>query len=293
MKLQGSFTALATPFTSKGFLAEKAYRNLVRRQLRAGTSGLVPCGSTGEAATLTNEEYCLAVRIVVETSKGKLPVFAGVGSNDTAKAVAIAVKAKKLGADGLLVLAPYYNKPTQEGIYRHFRTIAKSVSLPIIAYNIPGRTGVNILPETLARIAHSCKNVVAVKEASGSTDQVSETLRIAPRGFTVLSGDDSMTLPMMAVGAKGVISVVANIAPRLTAELCRLALQGNMNRARKLHLKMFPLVKSLFVETNPIPLKAALEMMGLIRGEPRLPLTPLTPSLKPRLKRELTKLGLL
>ncbi len=292
MKLHGSLVALATPFTNQGLLAEKAFRNLVRLHLRSGTSGLVPCGSTGEAATLTNEEYSLAVRIAVETSKGRLPVFAGVGSNDTAKAVAIAVKAKKLGADGLLVLAPYYNKPTQEGIYRHFRTVAKSVSLPIIAYNIPGRTAVNILPKTLARIAHSCKNVIAVKEASGSIDQVSETLRIAPRGFTVLSGDDSLTLPMMAVGAKGVISVVANIAPRLTAELCRLALQGNMSRARKLHLKMFPLVKSLFLETNPIPLKAALEMMGLSRGEPRLPLTPLTPALKPRLRRELAKLGL-
>ncbi len=242
---------------------------------------------------MSPEEYAITVRIAVETSAGRLPVIAGVGTNDTAKAAALAHKAGKLGADGILLLCPYYNKPTQEGIFRHFTKVARSVKLPVVAYNIPGRTGVNILPRTLARIAHSAKNVVAVKEASGSTDQVSEILRLAPKGFSVLSGDDSMTLPMMAVGAKGVVSVIANIAPRRTSRLCSLALSGDFAAARRLHLKMFPLMKALFLETNPIPVKAALEMMGLCRGEPRLPLTPLTAPSRARLRREMKAFGLL
>lgn len=290
--LKGSYVALATPFAADGSLDQAAYRRLVRSHLGCGTAGLVACGSTGEAATLSHEEYRRVLELTLEESRGALPVIAGVGTNDTAKAVELAREAETLGADALLLLAPYYNKPTQDGLYLHFKTVAKSSRLPIIAYNIPGRTAVNILPATLARIARDCPSVIAVKEAAGSVDQVSELLTLAPKGFTVLSGDDSLTWPMMAVGAKGVISVVANIAPRQSAELCRLALAGEMAQARALHLKLFPLIKALFIETNPIPVKAALEMLGLCRAEPRLPLTPLSAKNRPLLRRALKDFGL-
>lgn len=291
MKLKGSFVALITPFTPKGTLDEVAYRKLVKRQVRAGTSGLVPCGSTGEAATLTTEEYGIAVRIAVEEA-GRLPVFAGLATNDTAKAVVMAHAARRLGADGILLLAPYYLKPTQEGLFQHFTIVAKAARLPIIAYNIPGRTAINIEPRTLARIANARRNVIAVKEASGSPDQVSGILTLAPKGFTVMAGDDSMALPMMALGAKGVISVIANIAPSQTARLCSLALCSRSSAAAALHLRLFPLMKALFLETNPIPVKAAMAMMGLARAESRLPLTPITPENRRLLRAQLKKLGL-
>ncbi|MBI5623680.1 MAG: 4-hydroxy-tetrahydrodipicolinate synthase [Elusimicrobia bacterium] len=293
LKLQGSIVALATPFSAHGNLAEEAYRALVRWHLKSGTSGLVPCGSTGEAATLSHEESCRLISICVEEADRRLPVIAGVGTNDTAKAVKLAVKAQDLGADAVLLLAPYYNKPTQEGIYRHFKAVAEEVALPIVIYNIPGRTGVNILPATVARMAADFKNIAAIKEASGSLDQVSEILSLIKRPFSVLSGDDSLTLPMMAVGAAGVISVIANIAPRRTAELCSAALKGDWKRARALHLKMFPLVKALFIETNPIPVKAALEMLGKCRCEPRLPLTPITGPSREVLRKRMKDFGLL
>lgn len=287
MKLEGSYVALVTPFDREGRLDEDAYRGLIRRQLKAGTRGLVPCGSTGEAATLMHEEYRRAIEIACAESRGEVPVIAGVGTNATWKAVESAREAESLGADALLVLAPYYNKPTQEGIYQHFRAVCRESRLPVIVYNIPGRTGVNILPKTLARMAKDLPNVVAVKEAAGSLDQVSEILTLTKPGFTVLSGDDSLTLPMMSIGARGVISVVANIAPRETQALCAAALKGDHKRAAALHLKLFPLIKSLFVETNPIPVKAALSMMGLCRPEPRLPLTPLSAENRPALKKAL------
>ncbi len=293
MIFSGSFVALVTPFDKSGALDEEALRRLVRGQLRAGTSGLVPCGSTGEAATLTAEEYRRIVTITLEESQGDLPVVAGVGSNATAKAIELAHEAERLGADALLVLAPYYNKPTQEGLYLHFRAVAESTRLPIVAYNIPGRTAVNLLPKTLLRLAADCPSLAAVKEASGSLDQVSEIVSGAPRGFAVLSGDDSLTVPMMAVGAAGVISVVANIAPRQTAAMCAAFAQGDLKKARSLHHKLFPLIKALFVETNPIPVKAALEMMGLCRGIPRLPLTAMTEENRSVLRRELKAFGLL
>lgn len=286
MRFSGSYTALATPFTRDGSLDEEAFRKLVRAQLGSGTAGLVPCGSTGEAATLSHEEYRRVIELALIESRGKLPVIAGVASNATAKAVELAREAQSLGADALLVLAPYYNKPTQEGLYMHFRAVAKSVTLPLVAYNIPGRTAVNIEPKTLARVARDCANIVAIKEASGSLDQVSEILRLAPKGFTVLSGDDNLTLPMMAVGAKGVISVVANIAPRQTAELCA-------GLDRRLHARLFPLVKALFLQTNPIPLKAAMSMLGLCQDVLRLPLTPLEKPFRAALKSELKTFGLL
>lgn len=293
MKLEGSYVALVTPFDREGRLDEDAYRHLIHRQLKGGTRGLVPCGSTGEAATLMHEEYRRAIEIACDESRGEVPVIAGVGTNATWKAVESAREAESLGADALLVLAPYYNKPTQEGIYQHFRAVARESRLPIVVYNIPGRTGVNILPKTLARMAKDLPTIVAVKEAAGSLDQVSEILTLTQSGFTVLSGDDSLTLPMMSIGARGVISVVANIAPRATQALCEAALKGDRKRAAALHLKLFPLIKSLFVETNPIPVKAALAMMGACRPEPRLPLTVLTAENRPALRKALKEFNLI
>lgn len=293
MRFAGSYVALVTPFTKSGGLDEAALRRLVRSHLRAGTAGLVPCGSTGEAATLTHEEYRRVVGLTLEESRGLLPVVAGVGTNATAKVVEMAREAESLGADALLVVSPYYNKPTQEGLYQHFRAVARNTRLPVIVYNIPGRTGVNVLPKTLLRLAADCPNVVAVKEASGDIDQVSEIVARAPKGFSVLSGDDSLTVPMMAVGAAGVISVVANVVPRQTAAMCAAAQAGDFKKARGLHLKLFALVKTLFLETNPIPVKAALEMMGLCGGNLRLPLTPLSSENRILLRRQLADRSLL
>lgn len=291
MAFEGCFTALVTPFKDGG-LDEAALRKVVRFQLRGGVSGLVACGSTGEAATLSMEESERVVRVTVSEAAGRVPVVAGVGSNDTAKAVKMAKEAERWGADALLVLVPYYNKPTQEGMFQHFKAVAQATGLPIIAYNIPGRTGVNMLPKTLLRIAAELPSVRAVKEAAGSLDQVSEILCSAPKGFTVLSGDDSLTLPMMAVGAKGVVSVVSNILPRETQKLCDLALRGDYKAAAKVHLKLFPFIKALFVETNPIPVKAAACKLGLCSGELRLPLTAISPEARKTLEKALAKVGL-
>jgi 4-hydroxy-tetrahydrodipicolinate synthase len=293
MRFAGCYVALATPFGRSGGIDEAALRRLVRSHLRAGTAGLVACGSTGEAATLTHEEYRRVLALTIAESRGLLPVIAGIGTSATAKTVEMAREAESLGADALLVLAPYYNKPTQDGLYQHFRAVSRNTRLPVIVYNIPGRTAVNILPRTLLRIAADCPNVAAVKEASGSLDQVSEIVAGAAQGFAVLSGDDSLTVPMMAVGAAGVVSVVANVAPKETAAMCAAALAGDFKKARRLHRALFPLVKALFVETNPIPVKAALEMMGLCGGAPRLPLTALTAANRGLLRRELAARGLL
>ncbi len=290
MRFEGSYVALVTPFDTQGRLDEDTYRELIIRQIKGGTRGLVPCGSTGEAATLLHEEYRRCIELACEVSRGEVPVIAGIGTNATWKAVEQAREAETLGADALLVLAPYYNKPTQEGLYQHFRAVARETRLPIVVYNIPGRTGVNIAPKTIARMAKDCPNITAVKEAAGSLDQVSEILTLAPR-LDVLSGDDSLTLPMMAVGARGVISVVANIAPRETQRLCALFADGRPAQAAALHLKLFPLIKALFVETNPIPVKAAMAMLGLCRAEPRLPLTPLTTENRAALKAALKTFG--
>jgi 4-hydroxy-tetrahydrodipicolinate synthase len=293
VKFEGSYVALVTPFDSEGRIDEDAFRALIRRQIKAGTTGLVPCGSTGEAATLTHEEFRRALEITLEESRGDVPVMAGIGTNATWKAVELAREAESLGADALLVLAPYYNKPTQEGLHAHFRVVARETRLPVMLYNIPGRCGVNVAPATIARVAKDCPNVVAVKEAAGSLDQVSEILSLTPPSFTVMSGDDSLTLPMMAVGARGVVSVLANVAPKETQALCDLFAKGEIKKARALHLKLFPLIKALFVETNPIPVKAALEMMGLCRAEPRLPLTPLSAAARPALKKSLKEFKLI
>jgi 4-hydroxy-tetrahydrodipicolinate synthase len=293
VRFEGSYVALVTPFDSEGRIDEDAYRALIRRQVKGGTTGLVPCGSTGEAATLTHEEFRRVLEIALEESRGDVPVMAGIGTNATWKAIEVAREAESLGADALLVLAPYYNKPTQEGLYAHFRATARETRLPIMLYNIPSRCAVNVAPATIARLAKDCPNVVAVKEASGSLDQVSEIVSSTPSSFSVMSGDDSLALPMMSVGARGVVSVVANAVPRETAALCAAFLKGDLKKARALHLKLYPLIKALFLETNPIPVKAALEIMGLCRAEPRLPLTPLSASLRPALKKALKDFGAL
>ncbi|MFH2202552.1 MAG: 4-hydroxy-tetrahydrodipicolinate synthase [Elusimicrobiota bacterium] len=283
MKIQGSITALITPFKNDK-LDEPALRRLIRRQLRAGTNGLVPCGSTGEAATLRDAEYRRVIEITVEEAGGRIPVIPGVGTNSTEKAVAASRQVESWGADALLVLVPYYNKPTQEGLYRHFRAVAQAVRIPIVVYNIPGRTGINLQPATLARLAKSCRNITATKEASGSLDQASEIMSLCPAGFTVLSGDDALTVPMMSIGGKGGISVVSNILPRENARMCAAALKGDFKTARRLHHQLFPIIKGLFIETNPIPVKAAAEMAGLCAGEPRAPLTPITKENRRRLR---------
>ena len=292
MKFEGSFVALVTPFDTEGRLDEDAYRDLVRRQIRCGTSGLVPCGSTGEAATLMPEEYRRCLQICMEEAQGDVPVMAGIGTNATWKAVEEARVAETLGVDALLVLAPYYNKPTQEGLYQHYAAVAKETRLPVMIYNIPGRCAVNIAPSTIARLAKDFSNIKAVKEASGSLDQVSEILTLAPKGFVVMSGDDGLTIPMMSIGARGVVSVVANIVPKETAAMVAAYLKGDVKKAAALHLKLFPLVKAMFLETNPIPVKAAMGLLGLCRPSPRLPLTPLSDEARPKLKKALKAFGL-
>ena len=288
---KGSFVALVTPFKD-GRADIDAFRALVKMHLGSGTSGLVPCGSTGEAATLEPAEYKALVSAAVEEAKGRLPVVAGVGTNSTARTVEQACLAEKLGADALLVLVPYYNKPTQDGLHLHFKAVAEAVKVPIVVYNIPGRTAVNMLPATLARLAREYKNIRAVKEASGSLDQVSEIVGLLGPDFSVLSGDDSLTLPMLSVGARGVVSVVANVAPRETAEMCAAFLDGRTAQARELHLRLLPLVKALFLETNPIPVKAALAWLGRCSPEIRLPLTPLTAKNGALLRQALEDFGL-
>lgn len=293
MRFEGCYTALVTPFEKSGRLDEAGFRRLLRLQLKGGVAGLVPCGSTGEAATLTHDEHRRLVELTLEESQGAVPVIAGVGANATWKAVELAREAETLGADALLLLAPYYNKPTQDGLYAHFAAVARGTRLPVILYNIPGRTAVNVAPATIAKLAHELPNIAAVKEAAGSLDQVSEILVKAPKGFTVLSGDDSLTIPMMSVGARGVVSVVSNIAPNRTRRLCEDFAAGKTKQAAAAHLELFPLIKALFCETNPIPVKAALELMGVCGGQPRLPLTPLTSGNRALLKRELKAAGLL
>ncbi len=283
MKLQGSFTALITPFRN-GAVNEAALRRLIRRQIKAGTNGLVPCGSTGEAATLHPHEYRRVIEIAVEEANGRIPVVPGVGTNATDKTIAQARQVAAWGADALLVIVPYYNKPTQAGLYNHFAAVAKAVPVPIVVYNIPGRTGVNLQPSTLAKLARNFKNIIATKEAAGSLDQVSHIISLCPAGFIVLSGDDSLTVPMMSIGAKGVISVIGNLYPRQNAQMAAAALKGDFKTAGRLHKRLFPVVKGLFLETNPIPVKAAAEMKHLCSGEVRAPLTPMTSGARAKLR---------
>jgi 4-hydroxy-tetrahydrodipicolinate synthase len=288
---EGSFVALVTPFKN-GILDEEGLRKNVQFQIENGTHGLVPCGTTGEAPTLTEEEHARVVEIVVKESGGRIPVIAGTGSNSTQKTIANTQRAKDQGVNGALVVSPYYNKPTQEGLYQHFHSVASEADLPLILYNIPGRTGVNIEPETIARLS-KLKQIVGVKEASGSLDSVSAIRSLCDEEFIVLSGDDSLTLPMMAVGSKGVISVIANIVPRDLSRMVESFLNGEISQSRELHQKLFPLTKAMFVETNPIPIKTAMDLVEMPAGGVRLPLAPMSDVNLNKLKKALKEYGLL
>jgi 4-hydroxy-tetrahydrodipicolinate synthase len=266
----GSLVAIVTPFKNNK-LDERAFGDLIEWQIANGTNGIVPCGTTGESATLTHEEHHRVVKLAVEIAKRRVPVIAGAGSNSTDEAISLTKHAKEAGADGALLITPYYNKPTQEGLYRHYKAVAEAVEIPQILYNIPSRTGVNMLPATVARLA-VMKNIVGVKEGSGSVQQASEIAQTCGDRLTVLAGDDALTLPMMAVGAKGVITVTANVMPKEMAQLVASFLAGRIDEARQLHFKLSPLFAALFFETNPIPVKEALGMMGKIDPGLRLPL---------------------
>ena len=287
----GALTAIITPFRD-GAVDEAALRELIEWQIQSGIDGLVPCGSTGESATLSQVEHERVIKITIEQTRKRVPVVAGTGSNSTAEAIRLTASAREMGADGALLISPYYNKPTQDGIYKHYKMIAGSVDLPIFAYNIPGRTGSNIAPETFARLAE-IKNIIGVKEASGSTEQTSDILRLTNGKFTVLSGDDALTVPLMAIGARGVIATIGNAMPREIHELAAAGLAGDFERARQLHYKMLPLMRTLFIETNPICIKQALAFMGKCCNELRLPLVPMTPPAAEKLKAVMKELRLI
>jgi 4-hydroxy-tetrahydrodipicolinate synthase len=278
----GAFSAIITPFRD-GAVDEAALRELVEWQIQSGVDGLVACGSTGESATLTHSEHDQVVKLVVDYARRRVPVLAGTGSNSTAEAIRLTAFAREVRADGALLISPYYNKPTQEGIFKHYKMIAANVDLPLIVYNIPGRTASNILPETFAKLC-DVKQIVGIKEASGSMDQVSDILRLCGDRLTILSGDDSTTLPFMAIGAKGVIATITNVMPREMHELAAAALKGDFARARQIHFAMLPLMRALFVETNPIPVKQACAFMGKCANELRLPLIPMSPEPAERLR---------
>jgi 4-hydroxy-tetrahydrodipicolinate synthase len=268
---QGSFVAMVTPFRN-GSVDEAKLRELVEFHITNGTDGLIPCGTTGESPSLNHDEQRRVVDVVIDAARGRIRVVAGTGSNSTAEAISLTRHAERAGAAGALVVNPYYNKPTQEGLYRHFRAVAESVAIPILVYNIQSRTAVNVETDTLARLVRDAKNVVGVKEASGSLDQMSQVIQACGPDFSVLSGDDNITLPLLAIGGSGVVSVIANIMPRETADLVHAALDGDWKRARDLHYRLFPLARAAFLETNPIPIKEAMAMAGMIEPEFRLPM---------------------
>jgi len=290
----GCYTALVTPFAKNGKVDEPRLRALVNAQIKAGVDGLVPCGSTGESATLSHPEHDQVIELVVEFAAKRCKVIAGTGSNSTDEAIEMTLHAKQAGADASLQVAPYYNKPTQAGLYAHFRAIAEATDFPQIIYNIPGRCGVDVANDTLARLRRDLpKHIVGLKEATGNVDRVSQTRALVDDKFVILSGDDSLTLPMMSVGAVGVISVASNVIPGPVTKMVRAALAGDFKAAGKLHAKWFALFKDLFLETNPIPVKAALAAMGQIEEAYRLPLVPLSEANRAALRKTLVKLGLL
>src|SRR4051812_11190586 len=274
ISLKGCGTALVTPFNSDGSIDEGALRSFIGWQIDQGIHFLVPCGSTGEAATMTVDEHRRVVEITVEQVKGRVPVVAGAASNDTAKAVALSKLMKEVGATHLLHASPMYNKPPQRGIVAHFRAIADAVDLPIVVYNVPGRTGSNIEAKTTVEMA-GIKGIHAVKEASGNLNQIADVIRARPKGFVVLSGDDEMTLPVMALGGEGIISVVSNAIPGPMSKLCELMEKGDFGAARELHMKLLPFMRAAFIESNPLPVKAAMAMLGKMKNVLRLPLVPM------------------
>lgn len=288
---EGSMVAMVTPFRD-GRVDEAKIRELVEFHVKNGTDAIIPCGTTGESPTLSHDEHKQVVEVTIQAAAGRVPVIAGTGSNSTAEAINFTQHAQKAGANGVLMVCPYYNKPTQTGLIAHYRAVAAAVDIPIILYNIPGRTGVNMLPETVATLAE-VPNIVAMKEASGSLEQMTEVISICGDRLTVVSGDDTLTLPLMAVGGKGVISVVANVIPKETAEMTRAALNGDWKRAKEIHLRIFPLCKAMFYETNPGPVKTAMQLLGRLNGELRLPLTPMSDANRERLAKALKAYGLL
>ena len=289
MLFKGSGVALVTPFKDGKINFDKL-GDIVEYHIENNTDALIVCGTTGEASTMTDEEQLATIKFVIEKTNKRIPVIAGTGSNNTAHSIHLSQEAEKLGADGLLVITPYYNKTTQPGIIAHFDAIAKSVNIPIIVYNVPGRTGVNIKPSTLLELS-KIKNIVAVKEASGDIAQVAEMARLVPEGFAIYSGNDDMILPLLSLGGHGVISVVANICPKDTHDLVDKFFQGDLEVSRKLQLDMKPLIDSLFIEVNPIPVKTAMNLLGFEMGELRLPLVEMSPSNLEILKKELSNYG--
>ena len=287
----GSIVAIVTPFRN-GKVDEEKLRELVEFQIANGTDGIVPCGTTGEASTLDYEEHDRVIEVVVQQAGKRVPIIAGTGSNSTQEAIEISEHAKKAGADGLLLVTPYYNKPTQEGLYLHYKAVAEAVALPQVLYNVPGRTSVNMIPATVARLAE-IPNIVAIKEATGSLQQASEILALCGDKIDVLSGDDFITFPMMACGGKGVISVTANIMPKEIAAMIDAFNAGNMDEARRLHLKMLKINNAMFIETNPTPVKTALGLMGRCSDEVRLPLAPMSEANKAKLSGIMKEYGLI
>ncbi|PWT91528.1 MAG: 4-hydroxy-tetrahydrodipicolinate synthase [Blastocatellia bacterium] len=292
--LRGCATALVTPFRKDGSIDEQRLKDFVEFQIQSGIRLLVPCGTTGESVTMTEEEDQFVIKTAVEIASGRARVIAGTGSNSTASAIAYSKKARELGADAVLVVAPYYNKPTQEGLYAHFRAVAESVNdLPVVIYNVPGRTSSNISAQTTLQLARDVENIVGVKEASGNLSQIMEIIRDRPQGFNVISGDDSLTLALLALGGDGLISVASNEAPGQMSELVDLALAGNWDEARELHYRLLPLMEVNFIESSPGPPKAALALMGLIEENLRLPLVPVTEKTRARVREVLIEVGLL
>ncbi len=288
----GCGTALVTPFRRDQSLDEETLRRLIRRQIAAGINFLVPCGTTGESPTLTRAEHLRVVEITVEECKGAVPVLAGAGGYNTQEVIELALACKKLGADGILSVTPYYNKPTQEGLFQHYQAIASAVALPIVVYSVQGRTGVNVEPATLARLA-AIPNIVAVKEASGNIGQMANVIHEVPPDFAVLSGDDSITIPLIALGGRGIVSVVSNEIPAEMTQLAQACLRGDFEAARKIQARYLPLMNINFVESNPIPVKAAMGLMGLLDPVYRLPMTPPGPANLKKIEAVLDAAGLL
>ncbi|MBU2548417.1 MAG: 4-hydroxy-tetrahydrodipicolinate synthase [Proteobacteria bacterium] len=287
---EGVMVAIVTPF-SAGQIDEEAFRRLINYQIENGVHCIVPCGTTGESPTLSHEEHRKVIKMAIDEVKGRVPVLAGTGSNSTAEAIELTRYAKEAGADGALMVSPYYNKPTQEGIYQHFKAVAEAASLPIVVYNIPGRTGSNILPETMGRLA-KIDQIVGLKEATGDLGQMALTIQACGPEFKVVSGDDNLTLPLMAVGGRGVISVASHLVPRRMVELYDKFMAGDIDGARRIHYELLPLFKAMFLETNPIPVKTALGMMGMIKPEFRLPMCPMSEANQATLRGLLESYGL-
>jgi len=288
---KGAITAIVTPFKN-GQLDEAAYRELIEFQIKSGIHGIVPCGTTGESPTLSHAEHKRVVETCIDQVKKRVAVIAGSGSNNTAEALELTKHAEAAGADAALMITPYYNKPTQEGLYQHYKTVASQTRIPIVVYNVPGRTSVNLLPETVARLAE-LPNIVGLKDATGDLKQGCKTLELCGDKITVLSGDDFTTLPLMCMGGKGVISVVSNVVPADMAGMCNAFFKGDLARARELHYKMWPLIEAMFIETNPVPVKTAVKMLGKITGEVRQPLCPMSEANENKLRQVMQKYGLI